>query len=134
MKYYHITAPKNIDSILENGLRANADGDIFLFENKSIIRPYSIFIDENREWKMDESKKSIALVADIIAMGQVFLDEYAMFEVAREGIDSDMIPDNVAEESKNFQWIAKQPVISPQFINLFGVYEVEGWKEYNPQE
>jgi RNA-binding protein YlmH len=63
MKYYHITHEKNLNAILEDGLKCNESGEIFVFEDKSII--YSNVVNT---------------VADIIARNQTGLNEYIMFE------------------------------------------------------
>ena len=107
-KYYHITNPSNKDSILKDGLKCNEEGEIFLFENKSI--------------KIDNS---IHYVSDLIAKNQIFLTEYAMFEIDLKGIEQPLINDNVAETSSSLQWIAKQPIIKLEHINFFGYYKTE---------
>ncbi len=108
MKYYHISKPdkKTIISILSNGLKANEDGEIFLFENKSI----SFYGTKN-------------YVADQIAQNQVFLKKYSMFEIDSEGLNIEVINDNVGEFSSQCQWIARQPVIEAKHINFFGVFK-----------
>ena len=108
MKYYHITQNKQevIDSILKNGL-ISASGEIFLFENKSI------------------QKNGITnCVSCLIALNQIGLYEYAMFEIDAEGL-GELVPDDVAEVTKGTTWIAKQTKINPEFINLFGSYKTE---------
>jgi hypothetical protein len=118
MKYYHISKPdkKTIISILSNGLKANEDGEIFLFENKSI----SIFGIKN-------------YVADQIAQNQVFLKKYSMFEIDSEGLNIEAINDNVAEVSSQYQWIARQPVIEAKHINFFGVFKTN-FKQMNIED
>lgn len=112
-KYYHITHPKNIKSVLKDGLRANEEGKIFLFENKSISYPSK------------GGGTAVVYVADHIAQNQIFLEKYAMFEISSEGIDGDLINDNVAEMGSSFQWIVKQPIISPEYIEPFGLFRVQ---------
>lgn len=123
--FYHITAPENIESILLYGLRANEEGDIFLFENKSIG---SVGVGLNGEGKLCFGTIR-TLIADRIALNQIGLTKYAMFEVSSDGIEGDLINDNVAELSSPFQWIAKQETIAPEFLDLFGVYEAERFGE-----
>lgn len=112
-KYYHITDPKNIQSIRENGLKANEEGNIFLFENKSIGYPTK------------EGKTAIVYLADHIAQNQIFLKKYAMFEISSKGIEGELVNDNVAEIGSNLQWIAKQPIILPEYIRPFGIFTVK---------
>ena len=63
-------------------------------------------------------------VANIIAAEQVFLHEYAMFEVSAKGIEGGLINDDVTELSSCFQWIAKQQQIKPDYLKFLGTYEV----------
>ena len=106
MKYYHITDKKNLSTILKEGLKANEEGDIFIFENKSIV-----------------FNSVVNTVADCIAHNQIFLDEYVMIEIAFEGITSEVINDNVAELSSALQWIVRQPLIEPKYLSLYGKYK-----------
>lgn len=39
MKLYHITHPRNVDSIKKNGLKCSEDGYIYLVENKAFKHP-----------------------------------------------------------------------------------------------
>ena len=112
-KYYHITNKdvKVMESILKDGLLCNAEGDIFVFENKSIQQCDPSF------------KPVINTVADCIAINQIFVEEYYMFEIDIKGITTELIPDDVAEISSKQQWIVKQPKIEAQYINLFGEYK-----------
>lgn len=114
LKYYHITEIELIDSILKEGLKANEDGEIFLFENKSI-----------------RVNNVVNTVADCIAMNQIFLDEYVMFEIDSKGISLELINDNVGELSHKQQWIAIQPLIEPNYISVFGIYKT-GYKNFYP--
>jgi hypothetical protein len=107
MKYYHITHPKNARGILKNGIISNSNGDIFLFENKSIV----INGIENT-------------IADSIAFNQLFLKEYSMFEIDISGISSDLVRDNVAEFTSESQWVVEnQKVILPKHIDFFGTFK-----------
>jgi len=106
--YYHITKPENLESILETGLKANSEGQIFLFDNVSI--------------SLNGTTNS---VADCIAKNQIFLDEYAMLEISSEGILTELLPDNVGELSEKFQYIAMQNFIDERFINVFGIHKTQ---------
>ena len=108
MKYYHITDKNNLSTILREGLKANEEGDIFIFENKSVV-----------------FNSVVNTVADCIAYNQIFLDEYVMIEIALEGIVSDIINDNVGEASSDLQWIVKQPLIEPKYLSFYGYYKTE---------
>ncbi len=110
VNYYHITLNNKevINSILQNGLYCDEEGNIFVFENKSI-------------------KSNITgrtnYVSDLIANGQLGYKNFVMFEIDSEGITGQLLPDNVAEISARHQWIAKQPIIEPKYINYFGKYK-----------
>lgn len=116
--YYHITDPKNVESIMKEGLKANKDGEIFLFENKAIS--YKLPMIDNGVCRVCKVKTTIA---NIIALNQLFLNEFAMFEISSDGIKGELLPDNVAEYSAPFQHIAKQLFILPEYITLCGVFK-----------
>lgn len=100
MKYYHLTTIDNMDSILENGLLAQADTRIFLFTNLA--------------------------VASSIAVNQVGIpqgEEFAVFEIHADGITADVENDDVCELTAKYQFYIKQEVIHPQYIKL--LYEDE---------
>ena len=108
MKYYHITKneKKIIKNIIKKGLISN-EGEIYLFENKTILH------------------NGVGnLVSDIIALNQIFLCEYAMFEIDSAGL-VDLLPDDATENTRGVTWVSKQKKINPEHINLFGVYEAK---------
>jgi hypothetical protein len=108
MKYYHITNSdkKTIKSILKNGLRCNSEGEIFVFENKSII-----------------FNNVINSVADLIANNQLFLQEYVMFEIDDKGFNTELVNDNVGEISSKQQWYVQQPFVDKKHIIIYGTYK-----------
>jgi hypothetical protein len=106
MKYYHITHPDNLISILSEGLKSNDLQQIFLFQRGNI--------------KIGNVYNSIQ---DCIASNQVFLDEYVLLEIDSEGFETPLINDNVAEMTSEFQWILNQENINPQFIHDLGVHQ-----------
>ena len=116
--YYHITEndDKIINSILSNGLTCDEEGNIFLFENKS-IKGYDV----------------VNTVADCIANNQIFVKEYAMFEIDSKGITSELIQDEVAELTYKLQWIAKQQKIESKYIDLFNIYKTS-YKVFIPHQ
>lgn len=107
---YHITAKnfENARSILKNGLKCNEEGQIFLFENKSIIVNGSSV--EN-------------CVSDCIAAGQLGVKSYSMFEIDSKGLYSDLIPDEVGEFTAKLQWYILQEKIEPKYISILGHYK-----------
>ena len=118
--YYHISDIKNIDSIIEKGLLADEDGNIFLFINDSIEEPG---IARNKQGKLCMGMKRRS-VSDDIALNQLFLTEYALFEVSVKGIDEKLENDNVEELASVYHRIARQQQIKPEFIKLCGIYKV----------
>lgn len=110
MKYYHITEDdrKTLKSILRKGLKCNIEGEIFLFENVSI--------------SFNGVKNN---VADMIAANQLGLSRFTMIEIDSEGLNTELIKDNVAELSSDYQWILKQPLILPEFIKYVGTYDTK---------
>jgi hypothetical protein len=101
LRYYHITSPENVESILKNGLKANEQGDIFIFQ-------YAKF-----------TKNGIVnYVDDYIANNQKFYEKYARIEIDPEGISVPLINDNVGESTSKFQWIVKQERINPDYLRL----------------
>jgi len=111
-QYFHLTSKENSISILQNGLKANKEGDIFLFENKTITAKFL--------------NKSIA-VADHIALNQIGLDEFVMFSIKSKGINGEIINDNVGEITSRQQWILKQNFIKPEHIDVYGIFKPIGW-------
>ena len=100
-KYYHLTAPENSQSILESGIRANKDGEIFLFENKL--------------WEAD----GISMwVSDSIAYNQVFIDSYDVWEVSSRGINGKFEQDLVREITYKQQFVLHQPIVKPNACRL----------------
>jgi len=106
MYYYHITDVKTAFTILKKGLKANEEGDIFLFENVSFT------------WGSQGIRNT---VADSIAENQIFLKEYAILRVNSKGITGEVINDNVGELSSPFQWIVKQPLIEAKYLKFIKV-------------
>jgi len=105
-KYYHITNCENAVSILTNGIKCNEDFEIFLFDDVGYkFLGYT------------------STVANHIAKNQIFLDKYAMFEIDAKGITGHIENDNVAEITAKWQYILKQDIIKPEYINFYGCYE-----------
>lgn len=101
LKYYHITSPENVESILKNGLKANEQGEIFIFQYAKIT-----------------TNGVVNFADDCIAYNQVFLEKYARVEINPEGISVPLIHDNVAEPTNECQWIVKQERINPEYLRL----------------
>lgn len=108
MRFYHITNKENAKKIISEGLKANEDGQIFLFENKSI-----------------QANNVINCVSDCIAKRQLFFTEYIMFEVDSLGFETELIRDNVGELSAEYQWILNQSFVSPDYVSYYGKFKTE---------
>ena len=80
MKLYHITKIDNVDSILADGLKKKG-GYIFLFENENT--PYCEGFYRRDKWSNNMRMFS---VVDIIAKNEIFLSEYALFEIDVDGL------------------------------------------------
>ncbi len=118
--YYHITAKENALSILKEGLKANSEGEIFLFDNIS-VRTITAKFNVNGK---PISENTIINVADHIAKSQLFLKEYVMFEVDSRGFETELIQDVCGEICFMAQWILKQSNIKPSFIIPYGRYRI----------
>lgn len=112
--YGHITHRDNVDSIIENGIRCNEDGDIFIYRDCDVEHNF-----------MPNKKPVMIPIYDLIAMGQVFLKDFAIFNIEPEGFEVELIPDNVAEITASQQFILKQPVIKSDYISLFSYGNIE---------
>lgn len=94
--YYHVTHPENVESIRANGLRADAEGRIYV-----ITDPW---------------------VADVIARDQVFARTFALFGVSEEGVTGAVEPDLVSELVRGYQRVLVQPLVAPEHITLLGTH------------
>lgn len=98
--YYHISSPSNIPLILEKGITANDEGQIFLLDTK-------------------ESK-----IVSAVALSQCGYQDYALFEVNSNGLSKKLVSDNVAEYTAKHQFILKQNLIGPKYIKLISCYRI----------
>ena len=114
-RYFHISPRRNYDSISKHGLEANAQGQIFLFEDKTLIAG-------------DVSMR----VSDSIAYKQVGLKGYDVWEVLASSFQTALVPDAVGEITHQYQHILQQQNISPAYCKYRGnrtvkVAEVEAY-------
>lgn len=112
---YHISEVENIDSILENGLRANEDGCVYLFED-ALFNKFTVDINTMKTQFIPTS------VADDIAKTQLFLKKYAKFVVDVDELILEA--DNVAEQCANYHYVYYGSIPKDR-INLDGVFEVK---------
>jgi len=97
--FYHVTRPEHLASIERDGLRADADGNIFAFTD--------------------------LIVADTIAAEQVFADPYALLWIAGSGIKGRLYADDVAESCRQFQCIIRQDRIDPRYVHYLATMTVQ---------
>lgn len=126
--YYHLTKPENVSSILNNGLLANENGEIYLYEAGTYrdIRLSDDALKRYQENGIKPTNSDLIIeekpVSHHIARNQVFIKEYAVFSVSRYGIKVELQPDNVVELTAKFQWICKQPKIESKYLRFCGIY------------
>jgi hypothetical protein len=110
MKYYHITPSENLQSILWNGLQANNDNQIFFYSG----------------WEIGTKHiNCTALICDFIAINQLGLKEFAIFEISSKGIKTEIQNDNVGELTAKFQFHINQSKISKSYIKFVGYRQVD---------
>ena len=117
MKLYHITSINNIENIIEGGLKPNNDGYVFLFENATI--PYCEGFYKRGDWSPIMREYD---VQNIIAKNQLFLSEYALFEVEVDGLD--LMVDYCKEETYIYQKKVKAHIITDR-INFVGTFKTK---------
>lgn len=96
MKYYHVTDFGSFVKIKSEGLRANKEGEIFVFDDIEAI-PYA-------------------------AINQLFLTDYAIFEIDSSGITGNIENDNAAELTSKHQFIIYQDLIEPKHMKFLGMF------------
>lgn len=95
MKYYHVTSFLNMIKINDEGLKANNDGYIFVINTIDL--------------------------ANYIAVGQLFMEDYALFEVNVDGLLLEK--DIVGELGSKFQFKIKTDLIDTSRINNLGMFK-----------
>jgi hypothetical protein len=96
---WHVTAPKNVATILTEGLRADEEGQIFAITHPAL--------------------------ASAIARDQVFIRTYALLRIDPAGISPGRIgPDLVAEYLRPWHRVVRQPVIEPRYLTVEGRHRV----------
>lgn len=106
--YYHLTSVYNVESILKYGLKGGTDpqGQV-----KTLERP-SVFVLNQYHDKL----------FDYVAINQLWpfqdIGEYAVIEVAANGVTGKVKRDHVAERTAHVQRVIEQEVIAPDFLKL----------------
>lgn len=91
-RLFHISPVENLESIKEKGLLLNDDGELFLFDETDF-----------KYYKFGTFK-----VSELIAWNQLFLKDYIVVEVEVEM--DDLIGDDVAECTRDYQYISHNPI------------------------
>lgn len=73
---YHITPRENVKSIIENGLKLNEYGDLFLIRGVNVLADYVNLESEDQqtEWFYEP-------LDSVVASREVFLEDYALVKV-----------------------------------------------------
>ena len=98
MVVYHLSHIENKESIQQNGIHANDEGQIFVFTD--------------------------LIVAATIARNQVFCSRYVVFEIDIEGVQGEVWTDNVAELCYEYQLRISQKLIAPKSLRMVGEYDI----------
>lgn len=108
MKYYYLSPedPDTIQAILTEGIFANPEGEILIFENKPIT---------------DKITGSVNTSADCFAQ-KLNLMSYAMFEIDFNGITGNTYPERPTKGNSKFKIVLVQLYVDPHFITLFGIF------------
>lgn len=106
-RYFHISPRSRYASISKYGLKANAQGQIFLFEDK-ILTAGDITM----------------RVSDSIAYKQVGVKSYDVWEVFSNSFQAALLPDKTGEITHKHQYILQQQNISPACCKHRGTRDV----------
>jgi hypothetical protein len=104
--YYHVTSRESARAILADGLKAGADGHVYLLSTCDL--------------------RALAAAAS----GQCGHSEFVVLEVCASGIRSKPKNDNVAEMFSAYQWRVKQTLIAAGHVSEVCRIKLNRW--YNP--
>lgn len=99
-RLFHISPVENLESIKEKGLLLNDDGELFLFDETDF-----------KYYKFGTFK-----VSELIACNQLGLKDYIVVEV--EVDDKGLIGDDVAECTRDYQYISHNPIEPSQIKSI----------------
>ncbi len=104
-KFYYISDVTSVSEIQENGISSDEDNSIYIFT-------------------IDKGKiKDVLNIAGYIASNQLFLDEYALFEIIDSGITGKLIDHKVSGRTAQYQRIVKQENIGNEHIKFVNCYK-----------
>lgn len=98
---YHVTNLENLTRIMQQGIKCNEEGNIFLFLEGEFVHPHT---------------KENLKVSDSIIKNQREINEPLVLRINADGITGVVSQDTTAEFTAPFQFILKQPVIKSKYI------------------
>lgn len=98
--YLHITAPKNVRNIMKEGLMANADGVIHLFDTFRMEATAQLVNIPDSGNAAEYEVKTIILIGDDIAIKKG-LKRYALLKISRDGINTEPTPETTPLSFRN---------------------------------
>lgn len=104
IKYYHLTKPDNARPILEHGIKCSDDGFIYLVSEEQLSDICSSF--------------------DFVALYQLHIDEYQLFEIKQEGIGGKLLKEIIDGIESPCQFQLKQNKIQKSCIIDCGTRKV----------
>ncbi len=105
-KFYYISDVTSVSEIQEIGISSDEDNSIYIFT-------------------IDKGKiKDVLNIAGYIASNQLFLEEYALFEIIDRGITGDVIAHKVSGRTAQYQKVIKQKIINKEFIKFVNCYKI----------
>jgi hypothetical protein len=99
MKYYHVTDFEGWVGIHKDGIKCDSNGDIFVLNKKEVV--------------------------GYVALNQLGLQDYGLFEIDSKGISGNVAADNVGEITAKYQFMIHQPIIERKFIKGIGMFNVK---------
>lgn len=99
-RLFHISPIDNMESIKKRGLMLNQEDELFLYDEADI--KYYMF--------------GTYKVSELIAWNQLFLKDYIVVEV--EVDDKGLIGDDVAEITRDYQYISYESIEPSQIKNI----------------
>lgn len=119
--YLHITAPENVRNILKEGLRANADGVIHLFDTFRMEAVATLTKHPDTGNAAEYEIKSFVLIGNDIAFRKG-LKRFTLLKISREGINAEPAQTTGNELFSEFFWTVNQPLIEPEYITKMGSF------------
>jgi len=99
-KHYHISDFQGWLSIKKNGIKCSEDEYIYMFDTNDVD------------------------VLCYVAINQLFMTDYGLFEIDHAGIESELEPDLVGELTAKYQFRVKQELIDKKYIKDLGMKRV----------